>query len=365
MSRADLQRELNMTMPTVSRIVDSLMEQDWVLEKGYGDATIGRPPVMLEINPRSPVAIGIEMGREYVRLVMVNLLADVLYQETVPLENVPDAQCLVNYIEATIKHQGLHLDAVIGVGIAAPGAKDPHPEQPKRLMVYELHHHWHLDQIETLLAEQLGIPAWMENDANAAVLGELWFGAGKLVRHLLFVYSDEGLGAGIAVNGTLYQGENNCAGEFAHTIVDMHSELICECGRRGCMGSVSNMMAIRDAVRSARPGERWSLAEIIERAKRGVEPEKSIVANTLDYLAIGIMNLVQVIDPSMVVLGGGTFLIDDYMMKEVQARLVELMNHRNIQVLLTPYGFLAVAMGAAALVLQSVFDHTQLIDTAQ
>jgi len=365
MSRADLQRELNMTMPTVSRIIDMLIEQDWVHQKGYGDSTIGRPPVMLEINPRFPVAIGIEMGREVVRLVIVNLLADIIYQETVPLESIPDAQDLVDFISRTIQQCKLHIDAVLGVGIAAPGAKDPHPETPKNLIIYEVYRRWHLDQIEVLLEEQLGISSWMENDANAAVLGELWFGAGKSVRHLAFIYLDEGLGAGVAVNGTLYHGENNCAAEFAHTIVDIHSELMCDCGRRGCLGSVSTMKAIRDAVQVARPNETYSLSITIDRAISGIEPEASIVSRTLDYLAIGIINLIQVMDPSMVVLGGGAFISNHYMLIETQKRLSTLMIPRQMQVVLTPYGYFAVAIGAAALVLQSVFDHTQLIDSPQ
>lgn len=362
MSRADLQRELDTTMPTISRVVDTLIEQGWVLETGFGDTTMGRPPVMLEINPSSPVAIGVEVGRDVVRMVVVNLHANILHQVELKVEVVGSAQGLVNSVKQLIQDCGIPITAILGVGIAAPGAQDPHPDLPKRLMEEETHHHWQRDKIEELIVEQIGLPAWIENDANAAVLGELWFGKESCFRHLLFVYADEGVGAGIALNGALYRGENNSAGEFAHTIVDMNSDHICECGRRGCMGVVSHAMAIRDAVRKAHNGEVVSLKESIERAKNGIEPEAKIIAKILDYLSVGIINLVQVLDPSVVILGGSTFLTDDFMVMETTRRLQSLMHPRAVKIVRSSFGYHAVAIGASALVLQSVFDHTQVME---
>lgn len=364
LSRADIQRELNTTMPTVSRIVDTLIAQGWVRETGYGDSAMGRPPVMLEINPTSPVAVGIEVGRETVRLVMVNLVAEVLHRSHWPLAAIDSAESLVTALGEFIKGCDVPLDQVLGVGIGAPGARDPHPELPKRLMDDETHHHWQRDRVEQLVMERLRLPAWIDNDANAAVLGELWFGSQRQQRNIVFVYADAGVGAGVAVDGTVYSGENNSAGEFAHTIVDLSSEEICECGRRGCLGSVAHTTAIRAAVSRMRPDEPVDLGVVVQRAKAGIDPEAAIISRALDFLAVGVINLIQVLDPGVVVLGGTTFLVDSFLVDEMILRLNGLMQPRHVAVIAPAFGHEAVAVGAATLVLRTVYDHTQVIDAS-
>lgn len=364
MSRADLQRDLNMAMPTVSRIVDSLIEQYWVREIGFGETVMGRPPVMLELNPKSPIAFGIELGREEIRFVMTNLLGDILHKEILELQAFKSPQSLVDYLVNFIAGKGIKISEVIGVGVAAPGAIDPHPELPSR-SEYDMLPAWQSERIDELIVQQLGVPAWIENDANAAVLGELWFGAGSSMRHLVFVYSDEGLGAGIAVNGSLFKGENNCAGEFGHTIVDAHSEIQCVCGRYGCVASLSDIMHVRNMVKKARHGDVPTIDEIFSRARAGIEPEAEIMKDAIKYLAIGIINLVQTIDPAVVILGGKGFLANNYTVEELQRQLQSVMNSRKTPIVVTSFGVFAVAVGAATLVLQGVFDHTQLIDLPQ
>ena len=362
LSRTDIQRELNLTLPTISRIVDGLIEQSWVREVGIGDTLMGRPPMLVEINPEPTVAIGVELGRLFIRIVYVNLLAEILYEEQIPAHSLQGVEELTNYIVQSISKHNLKLKDIIGIGMAAPGSKNPHPGHPQRILDNEPDHHWQKDALAEKIQEQLGLPAWMENDANAAVLGEMWFGVGNSASHLVFVYADEGLGAGIAVNGSIYRGENNVAGEFAHLIVDIHGESVCKCGRRGCLGNVAHTMAIKKAVNEARNTDSVTVGEIIERATQGIEPEVSVISRTLDYLSVGILNLIQVIDPSMVILGGSTFLSDPYMITEMQRRIYELMHPLRISVVATVFGENAVAVGAATIVLQNVYDHTQLIE---
>ena len=361
LSRSDVQRELNLALPTVSRIVDALIERDWVVERGVVETSMGRPPVMVQVNPQGAYAIGVDLGRLVSRIACVNLIGQVVYEEHFPTYQVDTAVSLVDRLETVVRTQcrGKH---VVGVGIAAPGSHNPHPSISRGDIDERPDHHWHHEPLSEMIESRLHLRTWVENDANAAVLGEMWFGVGQAVKHLLFVLADVGIGAGIAVNGSIYHGENNGAGEFAHTVVDIYSPDVCECGRRGCLGNVTSRWSILERVKKRTGIETVSFAQVVQLAKESVQPYQEIVFKAADYLAVGIANMVQVLDPTMIVLGGATFLEDELIFNETVRRMEPLMNPKGVSIVRTKHQFNSVAVGAATLALQQVYDHTQLID---
>lgn len=362
-SRTDVNRSLNLTMPTVGKIVDNLMAQDFVREVGTADIAMGRPPMLLEINPQSIVAVGIDLGRTEIRTVCVNLLADVIHERTASLGDIHTSVQLMDHVEQTLNDLGIDRSTLLGIGFAAPGSRNPHPEKPQRIREQDLerHHHWHRASLEADITRRFGLPCWFENDTNAAVLGEMWFGRRQDDRYMVFVLADEGLGAGIAVDGQIYRGEYNVAGEFAHMIVDLSGDVSCECGRRGCMGNIATATGIRQSLVKVGGDGNQPLKRIVVRAEAAVEPEASAVKRTLDYLAVGIANLVQVIDPHVVIVGGSLFMADEFIMTEVNRRVTELIEPKSIELTLSSFGANAIAVGAATLVLQNVYDHTGLV----
>ncbi|MCY0875737.1 MAG: ROK family transcriptional regulator [Firmicutes bacterium] len=363
-SRADIQRKLSITMPTVSKIVDELITQGWVMEVGTGDFTLGRPPVMLEINPSSAVAIGIDIGRFCIRVVSVNLLAQVIAQKETSVEDIGTVDELLSRVDLMLVSMGVDPSGVLGIGIASPGSRNPHPDSPQRPGTLDEHiaHRWHRAALDEYFTRRYGVPSWMENDANAAVLGEIWFGSAQSCNHLVFVFADEGLGAGIAVNGSIYTGESNVAGEFAHMIVNLDGGIQCECKRPGCLGGVAHLRGIREELRQSGMDLEEELFSVFARGASGHEPEYSVICRAVDYLAIGIFNLIQVIDPSHVIVGGGMFRLDPFVLKRLNERVQELCYPKRIPLLESSFGVNAVAVGAATLVLQHLYDHTKLVN---
>lgn len=361
LSRSDVQRELSLALPTVSRIVDALIERKWVVERGVVETSMGRPPIMVQINPEGAYAIGVDLGRTVSRIACVNLIGQVTYEEHFPTFQVDTADALLDRLEKLVLSECRGKN-VVGVGIAAPGSHNPHPSISRGDVDERHDHHWHHEPLREMIETRLHLPAWVENDANAAVLGEMWFGVGQSVKHLLFVLADVGIGAGIAVNGSIYHGENNGAGEFAHTVVDMRNHDLCECGRRGCLGNVAARTSILDRVKKKTGITTASFAEVVQLAKESVHPYQEIVYEAVDYLAVGIANMVQVLDPTMIVLGGATFLEDEFVFNETVRRMEPFMNSKGVSIVRTKHQFNSVAIGAATLALQQVFDHTQLID---
>lgn len=367
-SRADINRSLKLTMPTVSKIVDDLIRQGWVRETGIAESPLGRPPMMLEIDPHGAMAVGIDLGVSRARIVCVNLLAEVVREDEVSSDAIPDKEALLMFIDRALDVFGVDRKLIIGMGLAAPGSPNPRPSEPQRPQYLDEHpmHRWQRDGIDRLLTGHFEVPAWVENDANAAVLGEMWFGEGSNAGHLLFVIDDAGVGAGIAVNGSIFRGEHNVAGEFSHMIVNADREVDCDCGRPGCLSSLARPGAIYHALERAgvareRSRRERPLRDILVSAQAGEEPERSIVASVFSYMSAGIVNIVDVIDPSMVVLGGSFFESDPYTVTEVSRRVQEVMHPKVVRVVPSAFGANAVAVGAATLALQHVYDHTKVM----
>lgn len=358
-SRAGLGREIRLAMPTVMRIVDTLLEKGWLIEVGADDSTGGRPAILLQLQANAAATVGIELGRVYTRLVCVNLLCEVIREEEVETASFADVNHLVGFVTGFLARANTDLGQVVGIGVAAPGPLDP--IEGTLLATENIPVHWQGLHLVDHFKRQLNIPTYLANDANAAALGETWFGLGNAHQHLLFVLADAGVGAGLAINRSIYCGASNQAGEFSHTIVDIHGEQ-CECGRRGCLDTaVSAYSMMRDVKRKRTVETNETLTSIIEKASLGIQPDRDIVDRALVYLATGIFNFTQIFDPDIVILGGRTLLCSEYMIERTQQLTRQLYGGSELQIVSSQFGINAVAIGAAALVLQQIYDHTQLI----
>ncbi|WP_067623509.1 ROK family transcriptional regulator [Alicyclobacillus acidiphilus] len=358
-SRVALQRQTNLTLPTVSRAVETLLEHGWVRSIGVADSSGGRPPEMLEICAGGAGAIGVEIGRQEARVVYVNLVAEVEAETSIDIHELDGPNHLIAYLQNFIETYGVDKSRILGVGVAAPGTVDA----PGGRILYpsDLPEAWHGAEIVQQIGNGLHLQAWIENDANAAALGETWFGKGLDKRHSIFILADAGVGAGVVIDGKIYSGSNSTTGEFSHTIVDIHGET-CICGRRGCLNTAVSIYNIDRAIRAGRSrADGESFDTVIANAKRQLNPDADVLHRFFEYLSVGISNLVQVLDPGMVILGGRMLLADSFMTDSVIMGVREICGDGHFEILPTSFGMNAVAVGAATLVLQSLFDHTQLV----
>ncbi len=215
---------------------------------------------------------------------------------------------------------GLEAGALRGLGIAAPGWVDAErgivPAAPQLIG-------WRDVPLVEMLQERLGLTVRLENDANAAALGENAFGAGRGTRHMLYITVSTGVGAGIIADGRLYGGAKGSAGEIGHTIVDP-SGPPCGCGNHGCLESLSSGTAIaRRAAEAADRGDSDALAGIRERegrvsarlvadaARQGDAVSAAIYEEAGRFLGIAMANAFNLFNPEAIVLGGGVMQAKD------------------------------------------------------
>ncbi len=215
---------------------------------------------------------------------------------------------------------GVQAGGLSGLGIATPGWVDTErgvvPAAPQLVG-------WRDVPLVQMLQERLGVAVRLENDANAAALGENAYGAGRGTRHMLYITVSTGVGAGIVADGRLYGGAKGSAGEIGHTIVDP-TGLLCGCGNKGCLESYSSGTAIiRRAAEAADRGESDALSAIRERegrlstrlvadaARQGDASSLAIYEEAGRYLGIALANAVNLLSPEAIILGGGVMQAKD------------------------------------------------------
>lgn len=260
----------------------------------------------------------IDLGGTNVRAIVADLDGNISGDDKRPSRaheglDVTIETLLASLVQACAE-AGVETSGLKGLGIDTPGWVDSGagvvPAAPQLIG-------WRNVPIVQMLEDRLRIPVRLENDANAAALGENVFGAGRGARHMVYITVSTGIGAGIIADGRLYGGAKGSAGEIGHTIVDPAGPM-CGCGNRGCLESLSSGTAIaRRGVEAAASGESAPLAEYKERnerlnaamvaeaARAGDSASKAIYEEAGRYLGIALANVVNLLSPEAIVLGGG------------------------------------------------------------
>ena len=226
----------------------------------------------------------------------------------------PVLEAIVHSARTVLEDRGLTFRDVAAAGVGAPGPLDPDAG-----VVFEPPNMegWHDVPLAALLHERLGAPVFVENDANAAALGEWWVGAGRGVADLIYLTVSTGIGGGIIIDGRPYHGKSGAAGEMGHVVVLADGPL-CGCGTRGCLEALSSGTAIaRQARELLARGKAPGLAHLLEdgeaptarlvaeAAARGDADCLALLAQAGRYLGIALAGYVNIFDPELVVLGGG------------------------------------------------------------
>jgi glucokinase len=226
---------------------------------------------------------------------------------------------------------------------------------------------WSEIPLADIVKEKFGVNTFIVNDASAAALGEHRYGVGRGIKNLVLFTLGTGIGGGIIINGRLYLGAVGGAGEFGHMTVDANGPR-CGCGNIGCLEMLASGTAIaRNAVERIQKGEKTSLvdtakgdlhkvtAEIIEKAARqGDKLAQEVIARAAYYLGIGIVNVVNIFNPEMVVIGGGMARMGEMIIGQGRKMAAELpfsVNARAARVVTAQLGNEAGIYGAAAFAL--------------
>ncbi len=365
-SRTDLARLTKLTPATAFSIVEELVQDRLVQESGMGPSRGGRRPMLFEFNSRSQVIIGVNIRSAQVLGVLAYLDAkpQVTIARDYDLKGGADVVQLVkDVIRELIAASPLPTAQLMGIGLAVPGLIDV----DRGVVVQSENWDWEELPLRDILAEDFDTPIYIEEDDNALALGEGFFGAGRGVSNVVCVKIGRGLGAGIVVNGMLFRGPDNAAGEIAHILVDPDGPQ-CTCGNYGCLVRMISAPAIAErAIKGLKQGavsslsgrvgddpEKVNVAMIAEAANAGDAFAHQIMEETGRYLGIGIATLVNLLNPDLVIIGGGVILAGSPLLEPAR-HVVKLRTFgapgERVRIVAAQLGVEAPAIGAATLVM--------------
>ena len=302
LSRADLAKQTGLTRSTISRIVDELSAEKLVHEIAASQNDRGRPGILLSLNPKGGAAIGLEIGVHFISILLTDFFCTPIWQERAVLENttawvdyIHKAEEMIRRAVTIAEQANLPLK---GIGVAIWGMVDFN----KRVIHFAPNLKWRDVPLEAKWTDLFHVPVYVENDANAAALGEYYFGAGKEIEDFIYLSMDIGIGSGIISKGRLFRGASGYAGEIGHITIDPNGEK-CSCGRVGCLETKAGRNVIVRRYQDLSKESDITLEKIIQRGQAGDPIARRIFFEVGEALGTGIGSAINLFNPKGIILG--------------------------------------------------------------
>ena len=312
LSRADLSRLTGLTRTSVGDLVGLLIDDGLIEEVGRGRSSGGKSPILLRVAPDGRHLIGLDLGEAQFSGAVVNLRGEILRSIHLPLEG-RDGDAAVELVFQLV--DALRADdrsPLLGIGIGAPGVIDTSTGTVR----WSVNLDWADLSLGPLLEERYGVPVVVANDSHAAALAELTFFRRPRPTNLIVIRVGRGVGAGIILNGQLFQGDGYGAGEFGHISMG-GADAPCRCGRQGCLETLTSMPALVDAASAVEP----SITDVSGLAAAflaGVTSIRRIVLDAARELGVAIGWLIGVLNVHHVLLVGPVAALGQDWLDEVQ-----------------------------------------------
>lgn len=378
LSRTQLAKRTNLSHTTITNLIAELIERGIVTEKNVANEDqeelrpVGRPRTSICLEPNARFVIGIHIGVGIFRVALTNLRAEILHNQMQNFEtDSPAADVLkqiVISVKAVISESGVECDKILGVGVGASGLVD----FTTGVNLLSPNLNWHNVPLREHLQNELQLPVTVDNNVRNMAIGETYFGAGRGVDSVAFVYGRTGVGAGLTFKGRVFRGSSKGAGEIGHSVMLIRDGESCRCGNSGCLETlVSESSILREAKRIAESNPEGALATnlrecagkpsvecVFDAARQGDQQAKQLIEERAYYLGVALANLVNLFNPELILLGG-IFSRGEDLIIEPTARAIQQLAFggmgKNIHLQATSFGWKAGVIGAAALALLHFF----------
>jgi glucokinase-like ROK family protein len=370
-SIGEITRLTDLTAPSVFRLVKHLSENEGLVKfSGVGPSKGGRPPVIYEFNGSEKFIIGIDVGATYIRAVLANLNAEILYEVQLLTEKGNGYKSVISRLTDLIRRlagrQGINPENIVGIGVGVAGLIDKNRQR----INFSPDFQWENVDFHSDLAKEFNIPVYLDNSTRLMALGEMGYGIGKNCDNFIVINVGYGIAAGIVVNGETISGCFGHSGEFGHMTINPDSDIRCDCGQKGCIEALASGRRIaemgQERVRDSAilndmcKGDVQKIdAKIVaEAARLGDMVAGEILDIAISNLCIGIRNLVNLLDPEKILIGGGVSLSGKIFFDKLAGCMEGKLMRTKADVPIQPVTFLenATIMGALTLVLEKVLN---------
>lgn len=366
-SRAELAKLSGLQPATLTNIVSEFIECGLVIEKGLLEGDKGRRAIGVCINGNRFRVLGVMITRTSYSIIDMGLSGEVFNTYQFSVEKHVDATELIEDICENLAHIMMKSTQarILAIGFAIPG---PYMDANGKIAFITNLSGWDSIPLYEILQEKFDIPVFVENDANAGALAQFWFrGQEHLSDNLIYVVAGQGIGCGIFSAGALLKGDFGIAGEIGHTTI-CYDGPQCECGNRGCLEKYCSTLVLRERLRErmARKEdtllpEQFTLADIAFaiRAKNPAVCEEYV--RVCDFLAIGLISLVNQLNPSTIIIGDELAdLAPELMLSTVNRRMqksVHPMIWERLTIETSSLSHSSILMGAGVTAAMRVFGN--------
>jgi predicted NBD/HSP70 family sugar kinase len=340
LSKKEIADRLRVSITSVTTFINELLAEALIVTGGAAKSTGGRKSELFQANPDAFHVAAIDIQVDRLLVMLLNSNGAILEKEQLDLDATDEwsvAARLKTALESLCQKTRIPVANLAGLGVGVPGIVNPVTNR----IDFAPNLGWKNVDLAALLGNNLP-PLVIENEANAAVIGETHWGVAQGVGNVIYVSIGIGLGAGLILNRQLYRGPNRLAGEFGHMTIEQNG-LPCRCGNRGCWEVyASNEATLRryEAYSGSKPP---NYEEFLKLFETGDPLAKLAMEETVRYLGLGLANLINGLNPEMIILGGGIVRVkqhiyadllknikercSEFSFKEVNLRFSELENH--------------------------------------
>ena len=380
-SRLELAKQADLSPSSITAIVQRLIKKGLVVESEPATSQLGRRPIPLQIRKDAAYLVGVDLGSFFLRIVITDINGEIVYKSQALTDMRVGRQRVLEKaflsIHQAIRESNVPQKLIKGIGIGHSGVIDsaagvvlsyPRPGQMEQ---------WKNVPLRAIFEKEFDFPCLLEDSVRTSTIAEKCFGAGRDLSDFLYIDVGMGIGAGIFLNGKIYRGGGGRAGEFGHITID-ESGPLCSCGNTGCLETLASSAAIIQNVRAAiEKGIDSRIREFIggdldkvsiEVIARAVSEDDSLAYRVLQksasYIGIGLANLVNLLNPKVVIFGGALFreipqLIDDPLRRIIKQRSLEK-SANEVQLVVSALGGEASALGAARLIAEKIIEDLYL-----
>ncbi|ARI79040.1 ROK family transcriptional regulator [Halobacillus mangrovi] len=320
-SRTEISKALNLGLSTVTYITEDLLSAGLVFEKGTANSTGGRKATLLSFNEDYGYAFGVKIEESQVIVASTNLNAHILCKHTLPFKRTTPPETLlhtiVHLIHRIIQETKIPASKMIGIGIAASGLINNKQGKVIRSTLLG----WEQVEVRKKMWEAFNVPIFIDNNVNAYTKAEHKFGYGKELDDFLCISIGAGVGASLFLNGNVYAGHHGGAGEVGHMVIKQGGYR-CHCGQKGCLemhaserfleseGRQIKHLYPESSLREANLG----FKQVTSAARSGDPLAKHLLRKLGENLGIGVLNCINVFNPSAVIFIGEGLVAEDFFM---------------------------------------------------
>ncbi|MEX2416531.1 MAG: ROK family transcriptional regulator [Paenibacillaceae bacterium] len=373
-SKQEIKELSGLTTSTLTRVLEELIEAGFIIEVGLGDSTGGRPPILYQTNATSSYIFGLDISRGNTKLILCNMHLEKIDFHIWKMNERMTPEYLLQEVVLVTKHMiekhGLNREAILGMGIGAVGPLD----RKSGIIISPQNFPssgWEHVKINAWIQEKLGIEVYLDSGANTALLGEYWRDSTDRLEHLLYVHIGVGIRSSMMVGGNLVYGAVDMEGAAGQMIIQTdgipprHAS-----GNYGCWESYTSIYALEQAaisyLKQGRESTLWkkvtcaeevTLGDLEAALQEGDSLAKEIFTQSASYFGIGLANLLNILHPQKVILGGSLITGNELFFDSAkQVAIQKTYHYPAYQVIFekSKLGEDAVAIGAAALVIQQL-----------